>query len=342
MKRWQCLASIWATALGCVLALTSGDALAQQWEKSDTLRDRAESAFWWGDFDEMERLYNEARKATTPRSDGLPQLYSVRAGFAAVFKYNNLTDSYFEELQRLTAQWASERPRSALAHLLHVRTLYARAWHHRGDGYAISIPQEGQKKYIQYIKAAEDYMAQHGWLAEQDSTAHVYLLMLGRSAGWSFKRMWAVAQAGASKNPADEDTIYEELAYSLLPKWGGSWQDIDALAEEAHQQTKARRGAELYAFIYSGIAYSVDGNLFEVTQAKWPRVKEGLKHLLDRTPAGPWQDRLAYLACLAHDRATFDDAMKRVEDRPDLDFWKGGGTGGRQNYESCISWAHSR
>jgi hypothetical protein len=167
----------------------------------------------------------------------------------------------------------------------------------------------------------------------------LYLLLIGQSAGWPSAQMQAIATEGIAKNPLDEDALYEELVSSMVPRWGGSWKELNQFIEQVYRNSRDRRGAELYALLYSEAAHSVDGNLFDETKADWPRVKEGMQRLRARAPQGYWGQRLAYLACLAKDRQTFAQAMRDIGQQPDLQFWSGGGNGPDENYQACLTWA---
>lgn len=308
-------------------------------EDADPLAKQAQQALWWGDFDTLERLYLDAGRSVEVNAfNGRTARQSVRSGLAETFKYNDLNDAYFREFELLTERWSRERPHSVLAQLLYARTLYARAWHIRGQGYWSGVPSTSKQEFIRLIAKAESHIADRSPVLLKDTSTHVYLTMIGRSAGWSFEQMQTVVDDALSKSTADEEGLYEELVTLLLPKWGGSWQAVEALIEEADRRTQTRRGHEMYALLWAAAVPDVRGNPFKETSARWPSIKQGFESLVAKRSHPFYSQRLAYFACQAEDRDTARAVMARLRDQPEFRYWQGGGAGGRQNFEACQRW----
>jgi hypothetical protein len=340
MKTLAC--SRLVAAMGATLCVLLAAPVAASDDAKDPLASRAESALWWGDFDTLEQLYLDATRSTDVNAyNGRTARQSVRTGLAETFKYDNLNDAYFREFELLAERWARERPQSVLAQLLYARALYARAWHMRGQGYWSGVPQTAKQEFIRLIAKAESHIADRSSLLLKDTSAHVYLLMIGHSASWSFKQLQSVADDALSKSTQDEEALYEELVNALLPKWGGSWQAVDAFINETGRRTYERRGHEVYAVLWTRVVNDVNGNLFKETSARWPSIKQGFESMAARRAHPFYMNRLAYFACLAEDRDTARTWMARVGDQPALQHWLGGGAGGRQNFESCQRWMKS-
>jgi hypothetical protein len=318
----------------------SGPAQADADERArDPLAYEAEEAMAWGDIDTLERLYSDATaRGELNAWNARSARQSVRSGLAAVFKYGGLNEAYFRELELLTGRWAAERPKSVLAQLLYVRALYAHAWHVRGNGYWRTVPPNAQAEFTRLIAKAEQHVADRSPWLMQDTTTHLYLLMIGRSASWPFERLQAVAEDALARSTSDEYTVLEELATSLLPKWGGSWERLARFIEESDRRSQARHGHEYYAQLWDVAAGSIEGNLFAQTKADWARVRQGFEQLAGRYGHPYYANRLAYFACLAEDRSSTRSALARLNDQPDLSLWSGGGANGRQNYEACMRW----
>jgi hypothetical protein len=328
--------------LALVLLLASaGPAHAALEDRTeDPLAADAEEAMWYGDFDALEKLYARAQATSEVNPvNGRSAVGSVRAGMSSAFKYGELDDFYFRELERLTARWAQERPRSALARLLYARALYARAWHVRGGGYWRTVPEPAKAEFQQLIGRAQKQITDHVELLAADTTMHLYLVMIGRSASWPLAQLRAVVEDGVARSNRDELELYEELVFSMLPKWGG---DADMLADfidRVDARTRGRLGQELYALLWSKVADNVEGNLYKTTRAEWPRMKAGFERLSAKFSHRWFAHRLAYFACLGDDRQAMKGALARVQGEPDVDAWSGGGAGGQQNYEACMRWA---
>lgn len=330
-------------AIAAFLCLVLAAPLAASDDGKDPMASRAENALWWGDFDALEKLYVDAGRSTAINPyNGQTARQSVRSGLAETFKYDDLNDAYFREFELLTERWARERPQSVLAQLLYARALHARAWHLRGEGYWSGVPQAAKQEFSRLIAKAESHIADRSSLLLQDTSAHVYLMLIGRSAGWTFKQLQSVADDALSKSTLDEEALYGDLVIALLPKWGGSWQAVDAFITDTGRRTYERRGHELYALLWTRVVDDVNGNLFKETAARWLSIKQGFEGMASRRAHPFYANRLAYFACLAEDRDTALTWMAKLGDQPPLQYWRGGGAGGRQNFEACRRWMKSR
>lgn len=340
------------TVMRCVRRLAAGLALAglacvplhaladKETERAmDPIAYKAEVAMLQGDFDTLERLYLQARgkHARNPWNGGT-ETQSVRSGLSAVFRYGDLNDAYFREVELLTERWARERPESALAQLLYARALYARAWSIRGSSIWRAVPEPAKAEFTRLIAKAESQLTSQAIL-EDDPTTSIYLLKIGRSANWTFEQSLAQAQRAVALSIDEEDASYDEVAFSLSPKWGGSLEETAFFIEQVDARTRDRRGHELYALLWSSAdSAGLDGNIFEVTRARWPLIKEGYERLMTQRSDPYYLNRLAYFACKAQDRETARAALAKIKDEPDLSAWAGSGASGRTNYQSCVRW----
>lgn len=333
----------WLTGLAAALCISwTAPARADDDGVKDPLSQQAELALWWGDFDTLEKLYLDAgRSKDVNEYNGRTARQSVRGGLAETLKYDHLNDAYFREFELLTERWAREQPQSVLAQLLYARVLYGRAWHIRGNGYWSGVPRGAKDEFVRLIAKAEAHIADRSSLLLRDTSAHVYLMLIGRSAGWSYQQRYALLQDALLKSFDDEEALYEDLVLSLLPKWGGSWRDVQAFIDDMGQRTQARRGHEVYALLWTHVVADVEGNPFKVTSARWPLIKQGFESLAAKRAHPFFANRLAYFACQAEDRDTASQWMSRLDNKPGIQYWRGGGAGGRQNLEDCQRWLKS-
>lgn len=206
-------------------------------------------------------------------------------------------------------------------------------------GSLAQLPEPAKAEFQRLIARAQQQITDHAQLLASDTTTHIYLVMIGRSAGWTIAQQRAVVEDAVARSTRDELDLYEELATSMLPKWGGDWDALANFIDEVDVRTSKRRGHELYAYLWSMVADNLEGNLFKNTRADWSRIKEGMERSAAAHRHRWFANRLAYLACLAEDRATMKAALARADGEPDVEIWAGGGAGGPQNYEACTRWA---
>ncbi|MES2956606.1 MAG: hypothetical protein V4792_00390 [Pseudomonadota bacterium] len=107
------------------------------------------------------------------------------------------------------------------------------------------------------------------------------------------------------------------------------------------ERTRSRRGHEVYALLWTEVVDDVQGNQFKVTSARWPSIKQGFESLLAKRTNPFHANRLAYFACQAEDRDAARQAIARLDNQPALQYWRGGGAGGRQSFEECQRWLKS-
>jgi len=320
-----------------LLSLLCGLVQAGDAAPKKDINDQAADAFWWGDFDELERLHAQLRNSDQRNERGTLLLHEFRSGLNRVFDgYDHDTSAYFVEIEALTRQWATEHPRSALAHAMHARALYEHAWSYRGTGYANAVPPHAWADFRKYIRLASDHMATHSSVVMTNSTSHVYLLLIGRADGWPPERLWRIALDGLKLNPAD-DGIYFAFLTNLLPKWGGSAASIELFVQEVVARTRKDRGMEMYARLYSAAASDqFRHQLFTESEAKWTSLKAGFREIVARYPDPANINRFAYFACLAEDKATMLELIDKLGDKPVLRQW---GSNPSRTYETCMRWA---
>lgn len=87
-----------------------------------------------------------------------------------------------------------------------------------------------------------------------------------------------------------EVSVYEERVNQLLPRWGGSFEDLDLLARQAYATTRKTIGAEMYARIYDSIVK------FEEpleTLIDYHFLVDGFRDWMQHAPSQPLANRFA-------------------------------------------------
>ncbi|TFW29904.1 DUF4034 domain-containing protein [Massilia horti] len=291
-------------------------------------------SLWWGDFDALEKQNAELRQPGHIAADGGSELAEFRTGIERILDSKlPHSEPYLRELEALTLQWATEHPKSALAHILHAQALLKHAWSYRGNGYAKEVPPEAWNDFLSYSRRAVDYLKAHADVALTDSYAHSTLLQIGMGLGWNARQLEAIAQDGLKRNPQDI-SLYFDIVTSLLPKWGGDVKTLDKYIRQVAQQTQADLGTGMYARLYSSAAEQQFGHaLFEDSRADWPTMKKSWEDFLSRYPESPERrNRYAYMACLAKDKATLIAQLEQLGPKIDASQW---GPNPERSLESC-------
>lgn len=299
-----------------------------------TIADAAEQAFWWGNFAALEEQNARFQKPGAIDPDGTSQLSLFRKGLDRIFTNKvKHTEDYLQEVDRLTLEWATTRPASALAQTLHAQALARHGWSYRGHAFGAEVPPEAWKQFAAYQQRAIDYLQAHAAVAFTDSYADVELLTIGRALQLNDELLDAVLQQGVARNPEDVD-LYVARMISLLPKWGGTPKGLDNYIKQSAEGARARFGAGLYARLYSVAADEQFGPaLFKETYASWDTMKQGFDDLLaGASDKATLRSRYAYMACLANDKAVLRTQLAAMGDAVMVSEW---GYNGERVLEGC-------
>jgi hypothetical protein len=334
------IASCLCSAIVLSFAALQVHAQARPASKADapTVPEIVEEAYRYGDFAELERLYAVYGKAGV-RSEltGTPRLRHFWDGIGKVGSSSlRVADEYYQQMDALTLQWASEHPQSVLAQLLHAHALMTHAWAYRGGGYANTVSPAAWAGFRKYLDLAMAQLRRSEALAAKDSSWNELVLDVGRGLGWNRNQLLPAFEAGLAKNP-DDDELYFRMQTALLPKWGGDLDSVDRLISLATRNTRDKRGLEMYARLYAALSYSeVHQALFTSTHASWVSMKAGFEDQLKRYPHVDNRNKYAYFACMANDRSTLKEQLELIGDKFERIFW---GDNPERTFEMCKSLA---
>jgi hypothetical protein len=331
--------ALWAVcAFGC--AVPAGRVMAAETAKAEDIADQVASAAWWGDYDELQRLYDAAKASRVRLPSGEYPSERFLQGYARIFNGagsdtpNN--DAFYAQIDKLTRQWASDHPTSAMAQNLYARALFAHAGFVRGGDYAAKVEPQAWAQFKKYLAQAANQLIQHADVVKGDTATTIYLIMIERAAGASFDVQWAIARDGLGREP-DNWGIYDEMTQSALQKWGGTPDDLDTVARYAAASTPASdRAREMYARVYLSAAYSYKSSLFAETKANWAEMRLGLDQLIARNPSAENLNRYAFGACMAQDKAQTKVLLAKLGDQAIPEQWNG-----QRTLDVCSQWAKS-
>jgi len=323
---------LWAGALWCVQALAE----APLPSLANSAYERAHRAMYWADWDELERLDAAARVDPERARNGGLALCQVREAIGR--GHGNPSLAYHEARVAGTLAWAQRRPELALAHAAHLEALSGLAWFHRGGGYANTVSDQRFRDFRATLDRAQAYAEQHAAVLSGDGFAAQVMAELLRDRGASVAQQLAAARRGLKQEPWDE-CIYRSVINSLMPKWGGTPQQLDAWVREAMRNLPEAEASMRYVRLYNdAVDRYYEQSLFEDTPVQWPLMREGLKRMVAAHPQSEyWRNRRGFLACMAKDRETAAEVLEAI-DKPDLDAWSGG-SDGQRNFQACKRWA---
>ncbi len=339
MSLKQRLAALWMALLAVAPACDS--ALAQPTPAAvlaDGIKERAATAAFWADWDEVARLFAAAKLDPTPSREGWQASCEFMEGAARSF--GNRAQTWHEALSASTLAWVRRQPDSPLAHTVHLNALVQRAWFHRGGGYSDTVSEQSLAEFNAKLQEALSYFNANAAVITREAVHLGPVLWLARGAGIDQERQLGLARQALQLSPGD--ACLQRIAITgLLPKWGGDERRVDAWIRESMRDLSPDEALMRYAVLYSS-ASSGDfkERLFERSLARWPMLKDGLQRLVQAHPASVfWRNRRAYFACMAQDRESAASALEALDTAPgaaNMEHW---GDGGKQTYQACRRWA---
>lgn len=269
----------------------------------------AQSAYRSGQFAKLDALVEAMSQPDQLTDDGLPRLQGVyNSIWASVYAWKD----WEGELHRI-ATWRKTYPDSYAADLVEAIVWRAWAWHTRGEGSAATVTSEGWKLFEAKLSRADEVLEKCKHRASRSPLWYQLRLGIARDAGWSHERYRTVFDEATQQFPWYVP-LYLWAANYLSPKWGGTYQDVDALARRT---ATIPLGADysLYARVYWHLTEGepLEFEPFQDSAANWPLMKAGFEGLMKRYPKSKWNlNAYAYFACRANDGSTYGALRARI------------------------------
>src|SRR5262249_18486222 len=119
------------------------------------------------------------------------------------------------------------------------------------------------------------------------------------------------------KVAADYQPLYRHMLRALMPRWFGSFEEVDKFVNGVYAKTAPVRGYERYTELYSLYA-RMEGDevdLFRDTPAFWSGMRTGFVGLVKRYPKSDYiLNDFANFACRAGDRQEYN-RLRPIIDR---------------------------
>lgn len=265
-------------------------------------------------FDYVEQLFAEFADGTTRTTDGRPMLGRF---VTALAHFIQEPDDYSGT--KLLAAWEARYPDSTLRRIAAVVLKTRAAWGSRGVTFAHKVSPEGWAGYTQ-------------GMAEADAILNENKALWGTSPLWYFYKIAVVAQIGT---PQDADAIFVDATQRfprylplyavrldfLTPRWGGSYERVDAFIRAATAALRATEGESTYARLYVSVAQTASPGtqFFRDTMVSWPPMKTAFDDLIKRYPDNWNREIYIGFACAARDRPTTADLLRELG--PSTNIW---------------------
>ena len=319
--------------LACVMLLLAlAPCRAQETSRRDAISADIQAAFERGAWGHIEKSFAEFHRNDERVSSGATKSGQVLLGLRSAIGrpiQSERTQDHWTTVTQKAAAWLKEHPNSSLAAYAGVHAHIGLAFFHRGNRMAVDVPADKWPLYEAELRKASEYLAP-GNTVSRDAVWHTAVLTLAKYQGVDLQTYIRVLDQATTKWPHFHD-LYYVATERLQPRWGGSAEAFDWLAELATEKTRATEGTALYARVYWVVARGEGmSRLFEATQADWKKMKAGFDDIVSRYPDAWNYNHYAWFACSARDAAATRQAFEKVGDELDASLWSN-----RQRLNRC-------
>lgn len=285
-------------------------------------------------YDELDRLaaeYRDSKGRTAAGRWKLSHFYSGLSDAARTVSVDREGHARFEE--RFLA-WIAHNPKSAAAHIGYAIALIDHGGLYIRSRQPDQIDDDEWAAYYTYLGMAREHLVESAQGAGVDPHWYKVMLMIARGEGWSRERFRELLDEAVARYP-----YYHEIWYAaanfLMPRWYGSFREIEGLAQDAVNRTYSQDGGSLYALIYWHVSTADDGRaLIAQPNPVWHGMSRGFEDMIERWPDQWLINSYARLACLARDREKAREAFALMKMPPVGKAWDGL----TPTFENCVAW----
>lgn len=292
---------------------------------------RHETRSWYNTrrFDELEQRAAELRASKAVFGNGR---WKIQRFYDSLECADDETESMWQLHEQIHQDWIAKKPASITARIAYADFLLSYAWYARGHDYADKVTPEGKKLFRERLAAAHKALDEARKMPEKDPYLWSVALAIALGEGPAKAEYDALVEQAHASEPMfwSYDTA---RALSLLPRWYGEPGDWEQYALAASARSDGV-GVETYTRIVMYLMGKY-GNVFEETQASWPKTREGFERMLTKYPESEEVVQFAaILSSFAGDRAFAKPLFERMGNTCLLNVW-----GSAKRFEYWRKWA---
>lgn len=171
---------------------------------------------------------------------------------------------------------------------------------------------EGWELFAKDIKKAEATLIESESYASHNLLWHALFIKNAVASDYTEAQFARVVDKAIARQ-SDYFDYYNSAVTHYLPKWGGSFEQVDAFATKEVKATRASEGDGTYARAYLYIGDQSRENVFTETLASWPRMKASFDALVKKYGGNMRHlNQYAAMACLANDAQTYTALRERI------------------------------
>jgi membrane associated rhomboid family serine protease len=281
---------------------------------------QAQQLFLDGDYKVLDSLMTQSAATLEDLPDGSSSYEGLVGGLSDLFAFGGIDA---QVAFGHTADWRRRVAGSVMADLVEALLLSEWAYAARGTGAANSVSSQNMALYGFRSEMAAAALADVAERAVNNPLWYSMSLDVGLDRSKDKEQLRQIFDQGFAKT-ANYRPLYRRMLRILMPRWLGSYEDIDRFINNIYAQTAPSRGYERYAELYSMYARAEgdDLDLFRDTPAFWSGMRTGYLGLIKRYPASDAVlNSFANFACRAGDKAEYNRLRSAVGKRFSSTAW---------------------
>jgi rhomboid protease GluP len=281
---------------------------------------RAQQLFMAGEYATLEALMVQYQHALGDLPDGSSRYEGLNAGLDDAIRYGGLS---VDAALGHTADWRRQVKDSTMADLVEAMIFQEWAWAERGSGSANTVTPQSFAIFSYRTEMSAVSLAEIAKRAADNPLWYTLSLNVALDQSKDKADLREIFDEGWSAS-ADYRPVYRAMLRALMPRWGGSYDEVNRFIGEIQSKTWRTRGYEPYAELYS-IYANLEGDeldLFADTPAVWSGMRSGYIGLLKRHPKSDViLNSFANFACRAGDKDTYSGLRGSLEKRTSSVSW---------------------
>lgn len=319
----------------CALVLWSlfGNlARADEASEREAIQAEVKIAFWKGEYASIENRYSELSSSGERLPSGTFKaewvLVSLQLAVAGASLSSTATaeararqETQYKAMLEKIEHWQKRYPTSSLAAHTRANCHVYYAFFFRGTRLAREVEPADWKRFDDQINLAFDALESGSNPLPRDVAWYSAMLRLLTFKSNNLQDFAQFVDDASDQHPASLQ-IYFSAVQRLLPKWGGSVEALDWLANLALSKTRDKEGMALYTRVYRVVsATDFENDLFVNTRADWKKMKLGFEDMVKQYPTAFNLNHFASFACMARDQATLKQLFDKLGSEIDPDIW---------------------
>jgi hypothetical protein len=240
-----------------------------------------------------------------------------------------------DELPPYIKSWLAANDCSATARIWSADTYVQAAWQARGTGLANTVNEDQWKRFRALLEKSRKVLLDCKTYGANDPQWYAAMLETLRLLSADRLELAQVFVEGFQKFP-DYRPIQTEMAWSMVPKWGGSAEQLEAFARGVAAKFPGREADAAYANLYNDLLREGWPTLepgiasLKISCARWLRGQEAI---LAKFPGNQNDNQAAWIAKTCADKSALRKYLARINGKVDPTVWSS------NDYAEAAAWA---